>query len=114
MKLGLSTPLECRRQGRELDLPPEMNLWANGAKNQLEDFFRAYAVYRSNPVAGVGVFTIEQFQQFETSVNSIYPGLLPVIFPDAEHLEWIQNMAAGRPGKDDKRFAENFPNDSKF
>jgi hypothetical protein len=114
---GVEKALECHRHGREPelpDMPPEMNQWCNEVKNQLADFFRAYKVFRSNPVAGVGVFTIEQFQQFETNVNGIYPGLLPVIFPDAEQMEWIQNIAAGRPDKDDKRFTENFLNDLKF
>lgn len=77
---GVENAIECCRQGREPpipDMPPELNQWANRVKNQLTDFFLAYEIYKSNPVAGVGGFTLEQFQEFETSVNSIYPGLLP-------------------------------------
>ena len=61
-----------------------------------------YDVYRSNPGAGAGGFTIEQFEQFETSVNSVYPGLLPELWPNAAQKNWIQNMAA----QDGARFAD--------
>ena len=108
--------IECSRQGRAPEMPdmaPDMIPWANEVKNQLANFFSAYKVFRSNREADAGGFTIEQFQQFETSFNRVYPGLLPVLFPSAAEMDWIQNMAAGRPGKDDDRFAKNFLNDLK-
>lgn len=114
---GALKAIECVRQGREPempDIPPDVIPWANEVKNQLANFFNAYKVYRSNQKADAGGFKIEQFQQFETSVNSMYPGLLPVLFPSAAEMDWFQNMAAGRPGKDDERFAKNFLSDLKF
>lgn len=105
-EVGIANALECHRQGREPempDMPPDMNQWAIEVKNRLAAFFRAYDVYRSNPGADVGGFTVQQFEEFEANVNSICPGF----FPTAEEANWLRN----HQGYD---YAGNFINDLKL